>query len=344
MIEQCWRLYLYSLGTSGSFFFSVQKMKTQESGRTSFVMEAFLIDRDARRINKDNTKKKENELINANTVLQKKPKSILKTSIPSVFAVPRADKLSSYSGLFRCSVVIKGNKFLMYYDGAPRPVLRADKQQSMPFLPKYYIFDISQSSQGGHVIPLEKRSTQYVGKVRRDENPDIHAFELKLKRTSAHSRQSLYLLYEFAPSDWTDMFFRNIKPPRRARVALYNEESDIRKRGNVLTENIATSMKEMGSLDLVANPGMGLHVFPSKIPRKNEQGQFALNFFGRCQIQSEVNMQLQDDKDKIIVQLAKATDDTFNLDFRYVTSECVFESSSFANRMLTNACIAADIL
>jgi len=244
----------------------------------------------------------------------KKTVSVMKAPTLSMFAVPSANHCSRYSGLFRCSVIAKGDQFIMYYDGQERPVLRADKQLTFKLLPKYYIFDISRV-EGGCAIPLDKDSPPYVGKIRRDKNVDIHAFSLHPKRDSIHSQQSLYIHYEISSSDWMNIFSGN-EPPRKVRVAIYHKENDSLSRGNTLAEAVSLSMKETHSLSRVADSNSGLHVFSHKDPCKNECGDYALNFFGRCQLPSSANMQLQDENGRVILQLAQSKDYAFNLDFR----------------------------
>ena len=85
-----------------------------------------------------------------------------------VLAVPGAKHYSRCSGLFQCSVLVKKNGYIMYYQHSKRPVLWADKQLTLNFLPKYYIFDISQMKRGCFV-PLDKDYSQYIGKIRRDK-------------------------------------------------------------------------------------------------------------------------------------------------------------------------------
>lgn len=242
---------------------------------------------------------------------------IVKNPVLSVFAPP--SKRSSFSGLFRCCVVTKKGQFVMYYDGIDQPALRADKQLSAKVLPKYYIYDISLEERGGISMPLNKNNKQYVGKIRRDKNQYGHAFEVKPKRETLQSRQSLYILYDIPRGDPVSSDVRKAPPPRKARVALYNEQTNIhRSQGNTLAEFVSSSLIKTNSLPQVANVDSGLHVFSHKEPFQKKNGDYALDFSGRCRMPSTANMQLQDDDGKVVIQLGKIKHNVFNLDFRYV--------------------------
>jgi hypothetical protein len=205
----------------------------------------------------------------------------------------------------------------MYYDGTERPVLRADKQLTLKIFPKYYIFDVSQVQQGCNTVSLDKDSSLYIGKIRRDKNLDVHAFSLHPKRDTIDSQQSLYVLYNILPCDWAKILLGD-EPPRKAQVALYRENNDTRSRRNTLAKSVSSCMKESNSLLRIAHPDSGLHVLSNKPPYKNRNGDFALNFFGRCHSSNPANMQLQDKDGRVILQLAQSRRNTFNLDFRYV--------------------------
>jgi hypothetical protein len=237
--------------------------------------------------------------------------------ILSVLAVPDESSCSCYSGLLRCSVVVRDNQYLMYYDGTERPVLRADKQPTLKIFPKYYIFDVSQVQQGCNRVSLDKDSSHYIGKIQRDKNLDVHAFSLHPKRDTIDSQQSLYVLYNILPCDWVKILLGD-EPPRKAQVALYSENNDTRSRGNTLAKSVSSCMKESNSLLRIAHPDSGLHVLSNKPPYRNRNGDFALNFFGRCHSSNPANMQLQDKDGRVILQLAQSKRNTFNLDFRYV--------------------------
>lgn len=234
-----------------------------------------------------------------------------------VLAVPDESFCSCYSGLMRCSVVVKDNQYLMYYDGTERPVLRAEKQLTLKILPKYYIFDVSQIQQGCSTVSLDKDSSQFIGKIRRDKDVTIHAFSLHPKRDTIDSQQSLHVHYNIVPCDWVKILLGD-EPPRKAQVALYSNENDTCSRGNTLAERVSLCMKDSNSLSRVADPDSGLHVLSNKLPCKNRHGEFALNFFGRCHRPNAANMQLQDKDGRIILQLAQSKRHIFNLDFRYV--------------------------
>jgi hypothetical protein len=99
-------------------------------------------------------------------------------------------------------------------------------------------------------------------------------------------------------------------------VALYHEASDLSERGNGLADAVAASIQETGFLDRVADPASGLVTFSHKEPYKNNEGGYALNFFGRCQLAHPVNTQMEDDNGQVVMQLCQWEDDKFSLDFR----------------------------
>lgn len=239
-------------------------------------------------------------------------------SLLPVLAVPTQDLHSRYSKLFQCSVVAENNKFIMYYqqpDGSEIAVLRAEKQKTLKVLPKYHIFDISQV-EGGCVVPLEKASTEYLGKVRREKGLRVHSFALHSEREEAHcsQRKVMHVLYQ-VPTIANTLFGKD--PPRKAQVALYHEASDSSERGNTLSDRVVASMKETRFLDrVIDDPSSGLHVYSNKEPYKKVNGDFALNFFGRCQLSHPGNMQMEDDQGLIVLQLAQYDDNKFSLDFQ----------------------------
>jgi hypothetical protein len=238
---------------------------------------------------------------------------------PSVLAVPTDAHYSRYSGLFHCSIVEEKNKYIMFYqlpNGQEIPVLMAGKQKTLHVVPKYHIFDISRT-EGGRHVPLTKSDPQYLGKVRRDKNLLIHGFSLSSEREGPLASQILYILYQL-PS--MKSVILRCEPPRKAEVALYHEESDNGARGNTLSESVAASMKATAFLDLVADRGSGLYTFSNKEPYKKSNGEFALNFYGRCKSSNSANMQIEDEHGRVIVQLCQWEDKKFHIDFRSVGS------------------------
>jgi hypothetical protein len=229
-----------------------------------------------------------------------------------VLTSPTQDLHSPFSKLFQCSLVSEKNNFVMYYehpDGTKIPVLRADKQKTFRNLPKYYVYDISRT-EGGDVVPLNKESTEYLGKLRREKDLRIHSFALHSQREQdALSRKVMQLLFDVPLAS----SFRN--KPRKAQVALYHEASDTSERGNTLSERVVSSMKETSFLDHVADPHAGLWTFVNKKPSKDKNGDFALNFFGRCTHSNPANMQMEDDQGRVMLQFA-ANEESFSLDFR----------------------------
>lgn len=233
-----------------------------------------------------------------------------------VMTVPTEDLHSPYSKLFQCAIVVEKNKFVMYYqhdDGTETPVLRADKQSTLHSLPKYHIFDISHV-EGGCFVPLGKANAEYLGKIRRERKPFTHNFALHSEREEALSRKVLHVLYS-VPSMTESLFGK--QPPRKAQVALYHEASDSSERGNTLSDRVESSIKETNFLDRVADPNGGLYTFGNKEPFKNANGDFALNFYGRCSRANPSNMQMEDLHGRVIIQLSQCGEDNkFHLDFR----------------------------
>ena len=232
-----------------------------------------------------------------------------------VLAVPNDAHYVRYSNLFQCSVVAEKNKYTMYYqhsDGTETAVLRADKQKTLRTLPKYHIFDISQV-EGGSVVPLEKTNSEYLGKLRREKDYRIHSFALHSEREGPLSRKTMQILYQL-PSIVNSLLKKD--PPRKAQVAIYHEASDNGERGNTLSDRVVSSMHETSFLDRVADPDSGLFTFSSKDPYKKANGEFALNFYGRCRLSDPANMQLEDKYGRVIIQVAQYDDDKFSVDFR----------------------------
>jgi hypothetical protein len=238
-----------------------------------------------------------------------------------VLAVPTEALHSKDSNLFQCSVLVQKNKFVMYYqqpDGSETAVLRADKQKTIRILPKYHIFDIS-NCEGGAVVPLEKatNTSVYLGKVRREKDRRSHSFSLHSERESMHvsARKTMHVLYDL-PTVLASALPFGKEPPRRVQLALYHEASDSSERGNGLADAVAASIQETGFLDRVADPASGLLTFSHKEPYKTKNGDFALNFYGRCQLPHPANIQMEDGNGQVVIQVCQRDDDKFSLDFR----------------------------
>lgn len=233
----------------------------------------------------------------------------------SVLSVPSEAHYSRSSGLFHCSIVEEKNKYIMFYqlpNGHEVPVLMADRQKTLHVIPKYHIFDISQT-EGGHHIPFTKSNPEYLGKVRRDKNLRIHGFSLSSEREDPLARQIMYILYQLPTMKSVIL---HCEPPRKAQVALYHEESDKGERGNTLSESVAASMQETTFLDRVADSRSGLYTFSNKEPYKKANGEFALNFYGRCKASHSANMQIEDENGHVIIQLSQWEDKKFSIDYR----------------------------
>lgn len=210
----------------------------------------------------------------------------------------------------------------MYYqqpDGSEIAVLRAEKQKTLRVIPKYHIFDIS-NCEGGAVIPLEKttNASVYLGKVRREKDRRTDSFSLHSERESMHAsaRKTMHVLYD-TPAVLASALPLGKERPRRVQLALYHEASDSSERGNGLADAVAASIQQTGFLDRVADPASGLCAFSHKEPYKTRTGDYALNFYGRCQLPHPANIQMEDGNNGLVVlQLCQWDDDKFHLDFR----------------------------
>mmetsp|Transcript_19568 Transcript_19568/g.35506 ORF Transcript_19568/g.35506 Transcript_19568/m.35506 type:complete len:275 (-) Transcript_19568:331-1155(-) len=153
-------------------------------------------------------------------------------------------------------------------------------------------FDVS-DCEGGVVVPLEKTTNNsvYLGKGRREKDRRTHSFSLHSERENMHAsaRKTMHVLYDI-PTVLVSALPFGKEPPRRVQLALYHEASDLSDRGKALADAVAASIQETGFLDRVADPASGLVTFSHKEPCKNNEGGYALDFFGRCQLAHSANI------------------------------------------------------
>lgn len=110
------------------------------------------------------------------------------------------------------------------------------------------------------------------------------------------------------------MTFLKHDPPRAAQMVL-PEPSE--KNPAWLAELCKDSILQSGSLNEACNQSPGLILVRNAVPYKKKNGNYALNFKGRGNMQSCRNMQLLDANKEVVCQVAKWEKNVYNVDFAY---------------------------
>jgi hypothetical protein len=243
--------------------------------------------------------------------------------IPQVLVAPF---MTNPGRLVQCCVVREANKrlnprYTLRFQGigSDKVILVAEKQSTTSYTAgkgsksssKYYLFDASRGS--SKTSKLTKKSSNYLGKLCSDS---------KLRY--------IYSLYNAKhPAEQVGVFeYRSLslasqlkdgQPPRKLTVILPNVDSFGKSKSSKATwqhkmiqqRNLMVDESESGISD-------DLVVCTSKDP-VFDGGQYRLNFGGRVTTPSVKNMQIVDETNAVVAQFGRVGQDTFHLDFRYVS-------------------------